>query len=303
MKCLYHLDADGKCAAYWVAVAFDDWDPNNYIRMNYGWDVNWLSKVEKDETVVIVDFSIEPDEMRELLKKTQDVIWIDHHYSAIKKYDNFETEIKGLRYDGIAGCMLTYCYFFEMNEGQYEFNPEKMTEYAPEFTKYIADHDVWKFEFGDNTRHFILGFEMLGDMPPYDKENWTYISYPCHTDELIERGAIAAKYRDCVSSKYRKSSSFEYYFGNHSEYKVLCFNYMGNSAVFGEEYDNYDAVCLFSFNGKYWSYTFYSSDPERVNCADIAESYKSDPATISAGGHKGAAGLQTTKFLFTDLIK
>lgn len=29
-----------------------------------------------------------------------------------------------------------------------------MTENAPMFTKLIADWDVWKFDFGDNTRYW-----------------------------------------------------------------------------------------------------------------------------------------------------
>ena len=52
--------------------------------------------------------------MRKLLQITEDVTWIDHHKTAIEKYDGFDYDIRGLRYDGIAACMLTYCYLNHM---------------------------------------------------------------------------------------------------------------------------------------------------------------------------------------------
>ena len=69
-----------------------------------------METIRKDEQVYIVDYSIIPDEMRELLNITKDVTWIDHHKTAIEKYKEFEHEIRGVRYDGVSGCMLTYCY-------------------------------------------------------------------------------------------------------------------------------------------------------------------------------------------------
>jgi len=54
--------------------------------------------------------------MRELLITTKNVTWIDHHKTAIEKYNDFEYDIRGVRYDGIAGCMLTYCYLHHMTQ-------------------------------------------------------------------------------------------------------------------------------------------------------------------------------------------
>ena len=115
MKCMYHADFDGKLAAFWVhqlAPKLDDYD-EEYIMINYGMEFPF-EKIKKDEQVFIVDYSIMPEEMEELLKITNNVTWIDHHISAIKRYDGFPHQIPGLRYDGIAGCMLTYCYFKHM---------------------------------------------------------------------------------------------------------------------------------------------------------------------------------------------
>ena len=41
MKCFYHVDADGKCAAFWVkwfvGSSFEN-DKDEYIKINYGID-------------------------------------------------------------------------------------------------------------------------------------------------------------------------------------------------------------------------------------------------------------------------
>ena len=83
MKCFYHNDADGKCSAFWVKLSAGLTDlENNYkdefIEMDYSKPFP-MDKINKDEMVYIVDFSISPEEMRSLLKITKDVTWIDHH--------------------------------------------------------------------------------------------------------------------------------------------------------------------------------------------------------------------------------
>lgn len=111
MKCFYHLDLDGKCAGYLVwhyaCLREEDEKPENFIKINYGMEFP-LNKIEKDERVFIVDFSIEPEDMRELLKITKNVVWIDHHKTTIEKYKDFESYIPGIRMTGpgISGASL-----------------------------------------------------------------------------------------------------------------------------------------------------------------------------------------------------
>lgn len=113
MKVFYHSDNDGKCAGYWVKTLnkLTDNFTDEYIKINYGIEFPFDS-IGKNEIVYIVDYSISPEEMDKLLEITSNVIWIDHHKSAIEKYKNYDKDVKGLRYEGIAGCMLTYCYLF-----------------------------------------------------------------------------------------------------------------------------------------------------------------------------------------------
>lgn len=119
MKCFYHLDDDGKCAAFWVYLSAGIYDgyenDSEFIPINYGMAFPF-EKIRPNEQVYIVDYSIMPDEMRKLLEITKDVTWIDHHKSAIERYTDFEIPIRGIRYDGVAGCMLTYCWLHHMTE-------------------------------------------------------------------------------------------------------------------------------------------------------------------------------------------
>lgn len=298
MRIAYHNDLDGRCAAYWVAKRFNNFNPEDFIEMDYGKDTDWFSKIKKDEKVIIVDFSLEPDMMRKLLEKTKDVIWIDHHISAINKYKDFEHEIKGLRYDGIAGCMLTYCFFFEMKDGKLPFNPS-MTSTAPWFTKYIADYDVWKYEYGDETTHFILAMDAQGIIKPIDNI-WNELHDISKVKEFIKDGTIIEKYRSSLGQRAVEGSSFEYEIGG---IKTLCMNNndcFSNSTWFGDKIKEYDMVCAFSFNSEQWIYSLYA-DTERVekkgiDCSKIAEQF-------GGGGHKGAAGFSSKEFIFKDLIK
>ena len=113
MKCFYHNDPDGWCSAYWVrkhcekeGIAFTEAD---FIEMNYDRPFPW-NVLQPDEQVFMVDFSLDdPEDMRQLALQTN-LTWIDHHISAIVKMGKY-CKIPGIRYDGIAACMLTWAYF------------------------------------------------------------------------------------------------------------------------------------------------------------------------------------------------
>ena len=86
MKVFYHIDNDGKCAAACVKRYYEcnlsvDNNEIEYFPINYGWKFPFES-IKENETVYIVDFSIEPTDMTTLLEITSNVIWIDHQNSA-----------------------------------------------------------------------------------------------------------------------------------------------------------------------------------------------------------------------------
>lgn len=287
MKCFYHTDEDGKCSAFWVKkfAAHKDEYEREFIPINYGTEFPF-DTIQKDEQIYIVDYSILPEEMERLLTITQDVTWIDHHISAINRYDNFPYKIKGLRYDGIAGCMLTFCYFRYINNTGKPFDIS-MTDFAPRFTQYIADFDVWTFKYGNDTKAFEMGLSVY-DLDPegmtwerlYGKEENDMIS------TIIRQGKTMLDYRDSWSKEYCEHIGYEIEFEGHKCF-VINLAMVSSDNFNSVDKDKYDMFIGFSYNGKTWNYSLRS---EKVNCSEIAMKY-------GGGGHRGASGFSSDRFL------
>lgn len=281
MKCFYHgADCDGRLSAYLVYryAEINDGYPVEFTPMNYGKEFPFES-INQSETVYIVDYSILPDEMRRLLDITSDVIWIDHHASAIKRYEEFPYEIKGIRYDGIAACMLTYCYLKRLNLLD--------TEKAPMYIQYIADYDVWTFKYGQDTKAFEMGVQLFDQDPLSADSIWRNLEVG-FTEEwrIISKGRIILQYQDNWAKEYCEHVGYEYEFEGHK-----CF--VMNLAMISSDYfksidsNEYDMFIGFSYNGKTWNYSLRSG---KIDCSQIAMRY-------GGGGHRGAAGFSTDKFL------
>src|SRR3989304_2254605 len=105
MKIFYHNDMDGRCAAFWVNHTAQY--VADYIEMDYSKPFP-IETIVKNEKVWILDYSIDPLVMSKLLEITENVIWIDHHITAIDNYKDFNVSVGGMRKNGIAACALTY---------------------------------------------------------------------------------------------------------------------------------------------------------------------------------------------------
>ena len=298
MKCFYHNDSDGKCAGFWVHLSAGLTDvnfgyKNEFVEMDYRMRFP-IETINPNEQIYIVDFSISPDEMRELLKITKDVTWIDHHKTAIEKYSDFEYDIRGVRYDGVAGCMLTCCYLHHMtSRGMGNIKPFElsMCEYAPMFTKLIADWDVWKFDFGDDTRYFQTAFYAY-DFEPTSKKWLDFLDFDKDFDkDMINQGIVMTRYRDSWAEKYIKIG-FETKFEG---YKCFALNLgMANSEYFKSlPRGKYDILMPFSFDGDLFKVSMYSTT---IDVSKIASKY-------GGGGHKGASGFQCVELPFKKFKK
>lgn len=277
MKCFYHADADGKCAGFWILNSAKINDSKEYdsefIEINYRMKFP-MESIRLNEQIYIVDYSISTDEMTQLLSITKDVTWIDHHKTAIDKYKDYPYNIRGIRYDGIAGCMLTYCYIHHMTDrGLGDIKPfdVSMTEDAPMFTKLIADWDVWKFAYGDDTRYFQTAFNAL-DFNPQSK-NWDkFLCFPegminSATSSLIIEGMTMIKFRDGWAKSYCQSKGFQ---TNFEGYKCFALNLGNCNSEYFKSIDNgkYDILIPFSYDGEKWTYSLYS---KTVDVSEIAK--------------------------------
>lgn len=315
MKIVHHNDADGYAAAY---IAFINENPCNedveFIEMNYDRKFPF-DKICNGEKVIIVDFSLEISDMVKLANITNNIIWIDHHKSAIEKYRDFKESIKGIRIDGISGSGLTYLYYSrDWKEKQIEELFRTSTSYeealnilrkelkdnAPEWLLLVDDWDIWKHEYMPKTEEFQIAianilsfdlFEKLHDDENEDMDGDNYVPQP-FLHRLIRTGKSYIEYRNQWSEIFMKRYGYE------SEITVNGRTYKGfvanlgnaNSKFFGNLIDKYDFVSTFCYNGKLFNYSVYSNK-EDVDCSEICKAY-------GGGGHKGASGFTYDRNVF-----
>lgn len=286
MKCFYHNDLDGRCAGSIVAQYENNFNKKDYFEVDYIMKLP-LDKIQENEKVYFVDYSFKKDtiwQLEEILKKTKDVIWIDHHTSSfnLEKELPWTKNIKGIRKEKISGAGLTYMYLYNC-----EFND------LPYYIKLVSDYDCWLYNYEPDTTYFKIGIEMQN----YDALDNVWKSlYESFVDNvclsvsegsIIEDGKLVKKYIDNDNTYYREHFAYE---TEIEGLKCLVVNKKSNSWIFGDKFNKYPIVMVWVFNGTKYSYSLFSSNPN-VDCSKIAEKY-------GGGGHKGAAGFSNDELLF-----
>lgn len=266
MKCFYHTDMDGHCAGAIVHNAFNG--EGDYRTINYNQPFPF-EDIEKDETVVIVDFSLQKDgDFDKLLEITPNVIWIDHHKTAIEKHVHLDGKVKGIRRDGVSGCELTWEYFF----------PKKP---MPKVVKLLGDYDIWAFKYGEDTNKLQAGIRLFRTHP--DAIEWDFWLKPDYEPtEEIKAGEIALKYRDNYYAGLIKAWSFFTTFEGHKA--IACNAGSVSSQMFDSVKEDYDIMMPFVFDGKRWTVSLYTKKKE-IDVSEFAKKY-------GGGGHRQAAGFQ-----------
>lgn len=288
MKVLYHGDPDGKCAGFWVKnfVRPKDNYPVEFLRMDYNTQFD-LSTVKPQEQVIIVDYSLDVEVMRELFEITDDIIWIDHHKTSMDKYEGFERPIKGLRVDGIAGCVLTFIYLGIMtNGGENEPTPfsERYVSVVPMFTRLIGDRDVWDWKFGDKTRNFFEGLQSFDHEP--QSPIWLELSLTDDTTFVEERGLVVSDFKTQMNKRLLRDFAYETEFMGHKA--IACNTTQQGSELFDVMKDTYPLKIVYNHNKDVFTISMYS---DTIDVSEIAVS-------LGGGGHKGAAGFSAKTLPF-----
>ena len=262
--CLYHDDADGRCSAAIVRRVF-----GSSVRLHaidYGDPVPW-EVIEASDKVVIVDFSLPLEDMRRA-QKTSDLVWIDHHKTALNKLSEMEG-IPGLRSLDEAACVLTWRTFF----------PDQP---VPKAVVYIGDRDTWRHAY-DDTAPFSEGLHQE-DTRPWNDELWK----PLLDDEsdrveaLIQRGTVLHQARVQRIKRQIKRYGFEVIFEG---YQTLAINARGSGEMgamirqLGYEI----GYCYIEAEQNGEIKTFVTLYSDRVDVSEIARKF-------GGGGHAGAAG-------------
>jgi oligoribonuclease NrnB/cAMP/cGMP phosphodiesterase (DHH superfamily) len=270
MKIIYHGDLDGHCSG---AIAYKYYrergvEPELIEAIRYGLT---FDNVEKDEPVIVVDFSLP---FTELLKITKNIIWIDHHQTAIDEFEHLGLE--GIRKSGIAGCELTWKFFYPTLE-------------VPKVVKHIGDMDVWKWEY-KATEAVIEGLQLL-DTHPSNTWDWNLmLTRDYNIEPLYLNGLTCVKYRENYYAKMAKNLAYEV---DWLGYKcIVCNCAFTGSLVFNSIKDKskYDLMVVYYHEGDLYNASLYS-EKDYVNCGEIAK-------TLGGGGHVGAAGFRCNELPF-----
>lgn len=278
MKCFFHSnDLDGRCSGALVKLKYPDCE---MIGIDYGDDFPWNS-IGKNEPVFMVDFSLQPFEQMLLLDSSCNLIWIDHHKTAIeeaKKHHSFHLD-RHYIYDGIGACRLVWDFlFFHTN--------------VPLFVKLLSEYDVWDHS-DPRTLPFQNGMK-VHNTSPENQDFWRSLFDYEQVVHIINVGEYILRYQKITNENYCETCVFEIDFDG---LKCIAGNKaFANSQTFDSMWDSkkYDAMLTFIFQRDKWKVSLYS-DREDIDVSTLAKKH-------GGGGHKGAAGFTCENLPF-DLRK
>jgi len=287
MKILYHNDADGICAAaivYWFyfnnregfCFSRDDAMALDY-HCDKGFDFN-VDLIDAGESVYLLDFSFNPDVFKRLLLKTEDVIWIDHHQSAIDQVKNNSDidlnlgAVDGILLSGKAACELTWNYFYK--------------DSLPRAVATIADYDLGKF----NTENEAFNAGVMLHYSDPQNSDWEQLLQDSRFvfDAIVKTGSnvIEVQKRSYVDILQNWSFSVEF----EGLDCLACNTHILKSQLFDSINGEFDVFMPFNFNGKQYRVELRTRRDDLDLCA-IAMKY-------GGGGHRKAAGFMVDRLPF-----
>ncbi len=265
MKCFYHkADLDGRCSAAIVRRRYPDCQ---LIGIDYGEDFPWAA-VKRGEKVFMVDFCLEPFADMIKLGNLVDLVWIDHHDSAITAHAQTNLRISGDRQNGIAACVLTWQYLY----------PQSLVPWGVEK---LGLYDVWEHA-NPAVKSFQCGM-WLEDTGP-ESTIWATIfaNDMAWVAEVLSRGNTVQLHQSQRNSAYSSVCAFETTL--HGQPALAINSGLANSLLFDTQWDDnrHQIMMAFVWAKKQWKVSLYSKkDGPAVN--QIAALY-------GDGGHKHAAG-------------
>jgi oligoribonuclease NrnB/cAMP/cGMP phosphodiesterase (DHH superfamily) len=265
--CLYHDDPDGRCAAAVVRRALGSKTTTHALEI--GDPIPW-GEVEAADLVVLVDYSLPPEDM-ERMRRTGAFIWVDHHKSALETLGEAMAGVPGERSIDEAACVLSWQTFFA---GQ----P------VPAAVALIGDRDIWRMALPD-TREFGEGI-YHEDMDPGNDDLWGPLldDEPEPVAELTERGRLLyqarlAQIADQVE-RYGFDATFEGY-----RTRVVNDRGTGDMGEYIRQQGYELGYCYVEAVRDGELLTIVTLYSDQVDVSQLARKH-------GGGGHEGAAGFQ-----------
>lgn len=248
------------------------------------------------DSIYIVDLSV--DELMAKLELRDKIVWIDHHKSAIEKWDHIGgfTKMVGYRIDGVAACRLCWQWFtFERGPhgdprthpsdaylpSKQDFIDRKVSE--PTLIRLAGEYDVWDHRDSDSNA-LQFGLRTLDDVGLHTAAEEQFNNTSVASALLrsyIETGRSIESYME-------KDAAFRMKVAHTVRIWNLCLlvlNGRGNSLTFKSGLlPQHDACMMWFFDGNKVKVSLYHAPGKE----DIDLSFHAK--RLGGGGHKGACG-------------
>ncbi|MBW2031775.1 MAG: hypothetical protein JRJ31_22210 [Deltaproteobacteria bacterium] len=288
MKCFYHsADLDGHCSG--AIIKLHHRDDCEMWPIDYHYPFPW-KQINPGEVVYMVDFHLEPFDEMIRLSELCDLVWIDHHKSAIEEYNKRlpNIHIRGLREIGIGAAALVWKYVY-------------LEEPLPVPVRLVAEYDVWNLS-DPNTLAFQYGARLHSTDPSCGDGLlfWDKLLFPDRAMEpdgflgtVVDDGWKCVAYQERLDAKYCKNVFIVTFEG----LRCVALNApYCNSKTFEAVWNanRYDAMLAFYMIGPdRWKVSMFTTKDDH-DLSRIAKKY-------GGGGHQKAAGFICNKLPFMDI--
>jgi len=235
------------------------------------------------------------------------VVWIDHHASAIERWDaKGRPGIRGVRIDGVAACRLAWWYYHHRDRPVTKENFIDRRVDEPALVTLVGEHDVFDHHDGATWKlHCALQAYTPGEIRSLCDEQLNPVLSGLLTRTSLERvlaqGEIIDRYKENESRRLGLTASTVEWMG-----LVWCFiTAHGNSQLFRYAADErHDALLLARFDGRIgrWVVSLFPN-PCKPLPFDERNSILGVAKMMGGGGHLGASGFRAAREWMTEFLK
>ena len=264
MKIIFHkADLDGRCSA--AIVRKYEGERATLLGVDHGEPFPWAA-LSEGELVYLLDFSLPPKDMLRLWKKVN-LVWIDHHKSAIEWAESTDFWPPGLRDPDVAACELCWKWLF--------VGP------PPLAVRLLGRYDVWDVD--DTVLAFQYALQQYDTSP--NGEVWSRLLEPARRDveALVREGRPILRW---LRSYWREYSALYGWRAEWDGRSVWVVNVGKADSLLAEASPTADIYAFVARRKGKWRVSLRS---DIVDVGKLA-------LTRGGGGHKSAAGFTCEKF-------